>query len=279
MKYTVDIYSAKLYNLHCTCRYNGVHSAFLCPSSTLAIQKLRRLSTLLTANKLFCRSKFASFHVCVFLASLANNKQSEGERESTLAREEAMHADHKNGCPRLSASAENGRAPQDSERRPIEAIRERAAMLSASHSIHREIAEGNVRLVVQEPVVQGLAEQSVHFKIYHKFNSRKNENVCALQKSSFEGVQHDYAEACKKMRKKEQRGECDERKMREKRRIQTTGRNKDQNGLHSTPCETSSKGKESSSQIFYATVLHCIEVFTVTAVLQLLRFGCIHQIT
>lgn len=167
------------------------------------------------------------------------------------------------------------------KRRRQKAFEENAGerMLSAAYSIHRKQLV-KVRLVVQEPVVQGLAKQSVHFKIYHKFNSRKNENVCALQKSSFEGVRADYAETCKKMRKKEQRGECDERKMKEKEEgFRQRPEIKNQNGLHSIPCETSAKSKEISSHIFYATVLDCNAIFPVTAVWQLLRFGCIHQIT
>lgn len=53
---------------------------------------------------------------------------------------------------------------------------------------------------------------------------------------------------------------------------------KNQNGLHSIPCETSTK-EWSSLQIFYATVLDCNAILPVTAVLRLVRFGCLKQIS
>ena len=51
------------------------------------------------------------------------------------------------------------------------------------------------------------------------------------------------------MGKKEQRGTRDERKMREKEGFRERTEIKNQNGLHSIPCETKRKGEESSEQI------------------------------
>lgn len=68
--------------------------------------------------------------------------------------------------------------------------------------------------------------------------------LASQRRAASRGYKRPMCEAGKKMRKKEQRGERDERKMRENEEEEGFRQRteiKNQNGLHSIPCETSSK--------------------------------------